>query len=186
MDLTQVSQGVHKRKPKKRVGRGPGSGHGKTASRGHKGQYSSAGANLPGPLFTGGQTPIHRTFPKRGFSNARFQKNWAVVNVGLLEQLPNRSAVDLDALRAAGIVKGHDWDGLRVLGDGELTKTLYVKAHHVTAGARKKIEHTGGTCELLPGAKKPVRNKMGKGKRTEKRRAKEAAEKAAAKPTSDK
>lgn len=176
MDLNEVNAGVHKRKLKKRVGRGQGSGHGKTASRGHKGQYASAGANLPGSLFTGGQTPIHRVFPKRGFSNARFAKTWAVVNVGQLEGLPNRSAVDLDALRAAGIVGGHAWDGLRVLGDGDLTKTLYIKAHHFTAGAKKKIEHTGGTADVLPGAKKPVRNKMGKGKRTEKRRAKEQKE----------
>jgi large subunit ribosomal protein L15 len=177
MDLTEVSQGVHKRKLKKRVGRGPGSGHGKTASRGHKGQYASAGANLPGALFTGGQTPIHRIFPKRGFSNARFAKEFAEVNVGDLEKLPNRSKVDLGVLKAAGIING-TWDGLRVLGNGELTKTLYVTADHVTAGAKKKIEFTGGTFEALPGVKAPVRNKMGQGKRTEKKRAKQAAEKA--------
>ena len=176
MDLTEVARGVHKRKLKKRVGRGIGSGHGKTGSRGAKGQYASAGANLPGSLFTGGQTPIHRVFPKRGFSNARFAKEYAEVNVGDLEKLPNRSTVDLAALKAAGIINGV-WDGLRVLGNGELTKTLYVKADHVTAGAKKKIEFTGGTFEVLPGAKKPVRNKMGQGKRTEKKRAKIAAEK---------
>ena len=137
MDLTEVCMGVHKRKLKKRVGRGPGSGHGKTGSRGHKGQYASAGANLPGQLFTGGQTPIHRTFPKRGFTNGMFAKEFAEVNVGDLETLPNRSTVDLATLRAAGIVNG-TWDGLRVLGDGELTKTLYMKADHFTAGAKKK------------------------------------------------
>jgi large subunit ribosomal protein L15 len=165
MDLTTVSTGVHKRKLKKRVGRGPGSGHGKTGSRGHKGQYASAGANMPGSLFTGGQTPIHRTFPKRGFSNARFAKKWAEINVADLEQLENRSKVDLASLKAAGILNGV-WDGLRVLGNGELTKTLYITADHFTAGAKKKIEFTGGTTELIPAAKKPVRNKMGQGKRS--------------------
>jgi len=117
MDLSTLSEGVHKRKLKKRVGRGSGSGHGKTASRGHKGQYSSAGANLPGSLFTGGQTPIHRTFPKRGFTNARFAKKWAEMNVGDLESLPNRSNVDMASLKAAGILNG-TWDGLRILGNG--------------------------------------------------------------------
>jgi large subunit ribosomal protein L15 len=180
MNLTDVSQGVHKRKQKKRVGRGTGSGHGKTATRGHKGQYSSAGANLPGTLFTGGQTPIHRVFPKRGFSNARFAKEYAEVNVGDLEQLPNRSTVDLATLKAAGIING-TWDGLRVLGNGELTKTLYIKADHVTAGAKKKIEFTGGTFEPVAPPKPPVRNKMGQGKRTAPKRSRAAAEK---KPTS--
>ena len=175
MDLNSVSDGVNKRKLKKRVGRGIGSGHGKTATRGMKGQYSSAGANLPGQLFTGGQTPIHRRFPKRGFTNATFAKVWAEVNVGDLEVLPNRSAVDMVVLKAHRIVTG-TYDGVRILGDGELSKTLFIKADHFTAGAKKKIEFTGGTLEVIPPPKKPVRNKMGQGKRTAARRAKKAAE----------
>jgi large subunit ribosomal protein L15 len=159
MDLTELSHGVHKRKLKKRVGRGIGSGHGKTASRGHKGQYSSAGANLPGPLFTGGQTPIHRRLPKRGFSNAAFQKHYAEVNVGDLNKFDDGATVDAAALKAKRIVLGSH-DGIRVLGEGELTRKLTVKAHHFTASAKQKIEAKGGTAELLPGPKKPVKNKM--------------------------
>lgn len=167
MNLNEVSQGVHKRKLKKRVGRGPGSGHGKTASRGHKGQYSSAGAQLPGALFVGGQTPIHRRFPKRGFTNGTFAKEYAEVNVGDLEALDAGAVVDAAALKAARIVNG-SWDGLRVLGNGELTKKLTVKASHFTATAKAKIEAAGGTVELLAEPKKPVRNKMGKGKNSAK------------------
>jgi large subunit ribosomal protein L15 len=159
MDLTHLSTGVQKRKGKKRVGRGVGSGHGKTASRGHKGQYASAGANLPGALFTGGQTPIHRRLPKRGFTNGRFQKDFAIVNVGDLDGFENGTVVDMAALKAVRLVVG-TFDGVRILGEGELTKTLTIKADHFTAGAKTKIEAKGGTCELIPEPKKPVRNKM--------------------------
>src|SRR3954464_2689858 len=100
MDLTSVHQGSKKARPKKRVGRGPGSGHGKTASRGHKGQYASAGAEMPGQLFVGGQTPLHRRFPKRGFSNATWAKEWAIVNVGDLDKLDAGTTVDIAALKA--------------------------------------------------------------------------------------
>jgi large subunit ribosomal protein L15 len=159
MDLTELSQGVHKRKLKKRVGRGIGSGHGKTASRGHKGQYASAGANLPGPLFTGGQTPMHRRLPKRGFSNGMFRKEYAEVNVGDLAKFDAGATVDVASLKAKRIVNG-TYDGLRVLGEGELTKKLTVKADHFTKSAKAKIEAAGGTADLIPGPKKPVRNKM--------------------------
>ena len=115
----------------------------------------SAGAGLPLAIFHGGQTPLHRRLPKRGFSNATWAKTFAEVNVGDLERLPNRSNVDLAVLRSARIVNGTH-DGLRVLGNGELTKTLYIKADHVTAGAKKKIEFTGGTIELIPAPKKPI------------------------------
>jgi large subunit ribosomal protein L15 len=167
MDLTNLSTGVEKRRKKKRVGRGPGSGHGKTASRGHKGQYASAGAEMPGQLFVGGQTPLHRRFPKRGFSNATWAKEWAIVNVGDLDKLDAGTTVDIAALKAKRIVTG-TWDGLRVLGDGELTKKLTVKAEHFSGSAKQKIEAAGGTAEVLPGPKKPVRNKMGQGKNSKK------------------
>ncbi len=179
MDLTTVSQGVQKRKLKKRVGRGIGSGHGKTASRGHKGQYASAGAGLPGALFTGGQTPIHRRFPKRGFSNATWAKVYAEVNVGDLEKFDAGATVDLAALKGKRIVNG-TWDGLRVLGNGELTKKLTVRADHVTAGAKKKIEAAGGALDLIAPPKKPVRNKMGQGKRSLRKKKDKPAEKPAA------
>lgn len=164
MDLTNLSDGIQKRKPKKRVGRGIGSGHGKTASRGHKGQYASAGSGKPGALFVGGQTPLHRRFPKRGFSNARFAKQWAIVNVGDLNAFDDGSTVDMAALKAKRIVTG-TWDGLRVLGDGELTKKVSVTADHFTEKAKAQIEGKGGTCTLVPAKAKPVRNKMGQGKR---------------------
>lgn len=159
MDLNSVHEGAGKRKLKKRVGRGIGSGHGKTASRGMKGQYSSAGAGWPAATFTGGQTAIHRRFPKRGFSNARFAKVFAEVNVGDLDRFNDNATIDLAALKAARVING-SWDGLRVLGEGELTKKLTVKADHFTASAKAKIEAKGGTLDLIPPPKKPVKNKM--------------------------
>src|SRR3954470_24948914 len=100
MDLKAVHSGVHKRKLKKRVGRGIGSGHGKTGSRGSKGQYASAGARLAGILFEGGQMPLYRRFPKRGFSHATWDKHYAVVNVGDLAQYPAALSVDMALLKA--------------------------------------------------------------------------------------
>ena len=176
MDLTSLSTGVQKRKLKKRVGRGVGSGHGKTSSRGHKGQYASAGAGLPGALFTGGQTSFHRRLPKRGFSNGMFQDDIAIVNVSDLERFADGSVVDMAALKTERLVVG-TFDLLRVLGDGELTKKLTVKANHFTGSAKAKIEAKGGTADLIQPPKKPLRNKMGQGKESVKKKAKEAAKK---------
>jgi large subunit ribosomal protein L15 len=159
MNLTEVSQGVHKRKLKRRVGRGIGSGHGKTGGLGMKGQYASAGARLPSGLFEGGQMPLYRRFPKRGFSNARFQKDWVIVNVGDLEMYDAGAAVDMAALKKTRLVVG-TYDGVRVLGNGDLTKKLTVRADHFSKSAKEKIEKAGGTCDLIPPPKKPVRNKM--------------------------
>jgi len=160
MDLSTLAAGVHTRKPKKRVGRGMGSGHGKTASRGHKGQYASAGANLPGPLFSGGQTPIHRRLPKRGFTNGTFRKDFAIVNVGDLDgRFDAGATVDAAALKATRLVVG-TFDGVRILGEGDLTKKLTVVAHHFSKSAKEKIEAKGGACQVVPGRKPPVRNKM--------------------------
>src|SRR6266446_1380807 len=100
MDLSSVHQGVHKLKRKKRVGRGPGSGHGKTASRGSKGQYASAGAKMPHWTFEGGQMPLFRRIPKRGFSHASWDKTYHVVNVGDLNLFEDGATVDMGALRA--------------------------------------------------------------------------------------
>jgi large subunit ribosomal protein L15 len=160
MDLNQVHRDVHKRKLKKRVGRGVGSGHGKTASRGAKGQYASAGAKMFSWTFEGGQMPLFRRIPKRGFSNAYHDRQHHVVNVGDLEGVfKEGETVDLETLASHGLTRGPA-EGLRILGDGELTVKLTVKAHHFSKTALEKIQAKGGTAEVLPGPKKPVRNKM--------------------------
>ena len=138
MDLTTVSApGIQKRKLKRRVGRGIGSGQGKTAGLGTKGQYASAGARLPSGLFEGGQMPLYRRWPKRGFSHATWDKTAAVVNVGDLNAFDANSTVDMAALKSRRLVTG-TFDHLRVLGEGaaKLTKKLTVRAHHFTKAAR--------------------------------------------------
>ena len=160
MDLSTVHQGVHKHKKKKRVGRGPGSGHGKTASRGSKGQWASAGAKKPTVLFEGGQMQLFRRIPKRGFSQATWAKDFLVVNIGDIDAaFKEGDTVDRDALRKAGLAKGPA-DGVRVLGTGDVTKRLVIKAHHFSKSAAEKITAKGGTVEVIPGPKKPKRNMM--------------------------
>jgi large subunit ribosomal protein L15 len=160
MDLSTVHQGVHKLRRKKRVGRGVGSGHGKTASRGHKGQWASAGAKKPAVMFEGGQMQLFRRIPKRGFSHATWDRYFLVVNVGdLSEKFKDGDVVDHEALKKAGLANG-PCDGIRILGQGEVTKKLTVKAHHFSKSAAEKIAAKGGTTEILPPPKKPVRNKM--------------------------
>jgi large subunit ribosomal protein L15 len=160
MDLTTVHHSVVKRKRKKRVGRGPGSGRGKTATRGSKGQWASAGANMPTQVFEGGQMPLFRRIPKRGFSHGTWDEYFHIVNVGELEKAFNDGdTVDAATLRKVGLAKGAA-DGVRVLGDGELTKRLIVKARHFSKSAAEKITAKGGTTQVIPGPKKPVRNKM--------------------------
>jgi large subunit ribosomal protein L15 len=159
MDLSTVHQGVHKRKRKKRVGRGVGSGHGKTGSRGAKGQYASAGAKMFSPLFEGGQMQLFRRIPKRGFSHATWDKHYLVVNVGDLNAFNDGDTVDPAGLRKAGLANG-PCDGVRILGTGELTKKLTVRAHHFSKSAAEKIAAKGGTADVIPPPKKPKRNKM--------------------------
>ena len=160
MDLSTVHIGINKHRGKKRVGRGPGSGHGKTASRGSKGQWASAGAKKPSPVFEGGQMQLFRRIPKRGFSNATWAKEFLVVNIGDLDKaFDNGATVGPDDFKKAGLAKGPT-DGVRVLGGGELTKKLTVRAHYFTKSAGEKIAAKGGTTEIIPGPKKPVRNKM--------------------------
>ena len=134
---------------KKRVGRGPGSGLGKTSGRGHKGQKSRSGyTSLRGN--EGGQMPLHRRIPKRGFTNI-FRKEWATVSVEALERcFKAGETVTLDLLRSSGAVKvGKSAAGVKVLGNGDLKKALVVSAHKFTEGAKKKIEAAGGRCEVL-------------------------------------
>ena len=160
MDLSTVHHGIVKRKRKKRVGRGIGSGHGKTATRGSKGQWASAGANMPTEVFEGGQMPLFRRIPKRGFSHRTWDRTFLVVNIGDLDKVFDEGAtVDHDSLRKAGLAKGPA-DGVRILGTGELTKRLVIKAHHFSKSAAEKIAARGGTAEVIPPPKKPVRNKM--------------------------
>ena len=132
-------------KEKKRVGRGQASGTGKTAGRGGKGQKARTG-NMNFIGFEGGQMPVQRRLPKRGFSNP-FRVEYALLNVGDLESL-NLAEVDLDKLVESGVIKVKK-DGLKILGDGELTKAVTVKAHRASASAKEKIEKAGGTLELI-------------------------------------
>lgn len=160
MDLNQVHQGIHKLRQKKRVGRGIGSGHGKTSTRGHKGQWASAGAGHPAAYFEGGQMALFRRIPKRGFSHASWDKYCHVVNVGDLDaHFKDGDVVDAAALKRVGLAKGPA-DGVRILGNGELTRKLTVKADHFSKSATEKIQARGGQAEKVPLPKKPIRNKM--------------------------
>ena len=128
-----------------RKGRGAGSGNGKTAGKGHKGQNARSGGGVR-PGFEGGQLPLYRKLPKRGFNNARFAKVYTIVNVDALNVFEDGAVVDLAALLAKKIVRKAN-DGLKVLGNGELTKKLTVKASVFSATAKEKIEAVGGKTE---------------------------------------
>ena len=128
-----------------RKGRGAGSGNGKTAGKGHKGQNARSGGGVR-PGFEGGQLPLYRKLPKRGFNNARFAKVYTIVNVDALNVFEDGAVVDLAALLAKKIVRTAN-DGLKVLGNGELTKKLTVKASVFSATAKEKIEAVGGKTE---------------------------------------
>ena len=158
MNLDDVHRGVQKHKKRKRLGRGAGSGHGKTCGRGHKGQGSRAGFSLR-PTFEGGQMPLVRRVPKRGFHN-RWALNVAIVNVGDLERLfESGEEVNPQTLKAKNLAKGR-YDLLKVLGDGTLTKSLKVSAHRFSRSAREKIQQAGGEAILLPGKAPVVKNKQ--------------------------
>ena len=144
MKLNELSPAVGSAKDAYRRGRGPGSGNGKTAGKGHKGQNARSGGGVR-PGFEGGQLPLYRKLPKRGFKN-RFATNYAIVNVAALNKFEDGAVVDLEALLAAKIVR-KGLDGLKVLGTGELTKKLTVKATVFSATAKEKIEAAGGKTE---------------------------------------
>ncbi len=133
---------------KKRVGRGPGSGLGKTAGRGQKGQKARQPGNIHKLHFEGGQMPLNRRLPKVGF-NSLFPVELAAVNVKQLEIFAAGATVDEKSLRERGLVKGKKWDGVKILGNGELSKKLVVKAHSFSASAKEKIEKAGGTAESV-------------------------------------
>jgi large subunit ribosomal protein L15 len=146
MELSNLKPKKSSRHSKKRVGRGPGSGNGKTAGRGEKGQKSRAGfSRMRG--FEGGQMPLHRRLPKRGFTNI-FKKVHAVVNLSDLERFDDGTSIDEATLRQAGLVKGRN-DGIKILGHGKLSKKLTVQAAKFSETARKQIEAAGGTCQEI-------------------------------------
>jgi large subunit ribosomal protein L15 len=131
----------------KRLGQGESSGHGKTSGRGGKGQTARSGSSIR-IGFEGGQMPLIRRIPKRGFNNVRFGKQFIAVNVGELNQFDDGARVDETALRAVGLANGPS-DGVKILGDGELSRKLTVSAHAFSASARSKIEAKGGACEVV-------------------------------------
>ena len=145
MKLNELSPAQGSVKAGYRKGRGPGSGNGKTAGKGHKGQNARSGGGVR-PGFEGGQLPLYRKLPKRGFKN-RFAVNYSIVNIEALNKFEDGSVVDLEALIAAKIVR-KPLDGLKVLGTGELTKKLTVKATVFSATAKEKIEAAGGKIEV--------------------------------------
>lgn len=139
--------------PRKRLGQGESSGHGRTSGRGGKGQSARSGSSIR-IGFEGGQMPLIRRMPKRGFSNARHTTRYLPVNLDGLNRFEDGATVDETALRAQGLANGRA-DGIKVLGGGELKRRLTVRAHAFSAAARTKIEAAGGTCEVI-GAVKPA------------------------------
>lgn len=145
MKLDEILHAAGRHKRRNRIGRGTGSGQGKTAGRGTKGYYSRSGA-VHRINYEGGQTTIFARMPKRGFSNVQFAVEYQVVNVSDLEQFPEGARVDAAALRKAGLI-GHAGKPVKVLGDGELKRKLTVAADKFSASAAKKIAEAGGTAE---------------------------------------
>ena len=158
MNLDDVNRGIQRRKRRKRLGRGPGSGHGKTCGRGHKGQGSRSGFSVH-PTFEGGQMPLVRRVPKRGFNN-RWADTVAIVNIEDLDaRFADGDEVTGDTLREKNLAKGR-YDVLKVLGNGELSKKLKISAHRFSRQAKEKIEKAGGEVIVLPGKKPVPKNKM--------------------------
>ena len=140
MKLSELEAAPGSRKNRKRVGRGIGSGSGKTSGRGQKGQKSRSGGN-PHPWFEGGQMPLYRRLPKRGFTNI-FRKEYEVINLNQLIKLENDSPVTPEVLKSKGVI--HKIDLVNILGNGELTKAVTVHAHKFSKSAKDKIEKSGG------------------------------------------
>lgn len=145
MDLSNLKPAEGSKHDVYRKGRGHASGNGKTAGKGHKGQKARSGAPRPG--FEGGQMPLYRRIPKRGFTN-RNTKVIVGINVGTLDAFENDAVVTVETLMETGIVKNPK-DGVKILGNGEITKKLTVKANAFSEGAKAKIEAAGGTCEVI-------------------------------------
>ncbi|HLI82627.1 MAG TPA: 50S ribosomal protein L15 [Bryobacteraceae bacterium] len=148
MNLSSLKPPAGQKKGRKRIGRGMGSGHGKTATRGHKGQHAGTGFSLMRG-FEGGQMPLHRRLPKRGFTNI-FKKQFTIVNLGRLEKLEG-DTFSIDRLLELGIVK-KPGEAVKVLGAGQLTRKITVEAHQFSKSALEKIQKAGGTAQIVGGA----------------------------------
>ena len=147
MQIHDVTARGNNHDKRKRVGRGVGSGKGKTAGKGHNGQRSRSG-DLPRIGFEGGQMPLFRRMPKRGFTNARFKKHYTLINIESLESFDAGEVVDLTAVLEKGLAR-KTGDMLKVLGQGDLSKELTIKAHKFSKSAQSKIESAGGTVEVI-------------------------------------
>ena len=147
MKLNELMQNNGARTERRRVGRGPGSGLGKTSGKGEKGQKARSGVSIPA-TFEGGQLPLYRRLPKRGFSNAQFKIKYAVINVCDLNRFDDGAVVTPEILHEAGLLK-NQLDGVKVLGNGTLEKKLTIKAHKFSKEAVNKIEKSGSTLEVI-------------------------------------
>ena len=147
MKLHELKPNAGSTASRKRVGRGAGSGLGKTSGKGHKGQNARSGGGVR-PGFEGGQLPLFRRLPKRGFSNYEFKTRYATVNVEDLEVFEENTVVTIDLLKEKGLIK-KELDGLKILGNGNLTKKLTVRADKFTNSAKAKIENMGGKTEVI-------------------------------------
>ena len=148
MNLSGIKPPAGQNHAKKRIGRGMGSGHGKTSARGHKGQHAGTGFSQKRG-FEGGQMPLHRRLPKRGFTNI-FKKKWAIVNLGVLDKLEGDS-FNPDQLLAMGVIRKAE-EGLKVLGTGQVTRKITVEAHQFSKSALEKIQQAGGTAQVIGAA----------------------------------
>lgn len=147
MRLHNLKPNIGAKHRKKRVGRGESSGYGKTSGRGGKGQSARSGSSIR-PTFEGGQMPLFRRIPKRGFNNARFATTYLVVNLDSLNRFVDGERVDAELLRKTGIATGYSSDGVKILGSGKLSRKLTVVANAFSDAARKQIEALGGVCEV--------------------------------------
>ena len=147
MKLNELEKNVGATQKRKIVGRGRGSGLGKTSGKGHKGQNARSGGGVR-PVFEGGQTPLYRRLPKKGFNNTRFATVYAVINVSDLNRFDNGTVVSPALLKEVGLIK-NQLDGIKVLGNGELTKKLTVQAHKFSKTAQEKIEKSGSKIEVM-------------------------------------
>jgi large subunit ribosomal protein L15 len=172
MRLHQLKNVKGARHRRKRLGCGESSGHGKTSTRGGKGQTARTGSAIRIP-FEGGQTPLYRRMPKRGFNNAAFKTRYAVVNLEALNFFDNNAQVDPAALEQTGLIRGR-YDGVKILGDGKLQKKLTIKAHAFSASAKASIEKAGGHAELLPPIFKPLVKPAASKEKTQKPKASKA------------
>ena len=146
MKLSELKPPEGAKKKRKRIGRGEGSGHGGTSTKGHKG-YKARSGGKRSPGFEGGQMPLQRRLPKRGFKNP-FRKEWEIVNLRDLAEFPEGTVVDVERLKASGFVKKAGC-GVKILGEGEIARPLTVRAHGFSLSAKKKIEAAGGRAEVI-------------------------------------